>query len=541
MTDRIDRSTCLFLTGVDGVSAGAYHPFGYELRLSGAVKAQHQFTHLHEIHHKLLNDDTSWGTALHVCARHPSWDETLFPPLLSVCRTTHEVFASFLSLSLLRSRHPDADDVLQDYPAYAIFAGRMQRLLDPVPPGHRQDLAATGVARFCMGAPVPRRMIEAYPAPLRLADLRSRDHPDHRLARLLDRSAADVRRAVRVADEAFGGDVDELALSATDAALDQAWRRWEDAFNADLVGSDRTLTAYAVVNEVEQLRDALELGALLGSDGIEIDLPKVDEDGPISDVESVQRLLNAIRLPLRTVPWRGALAELGVELGTAELLALVETTTGGRSDLVLQVRPADGLATLFDFSAGDRRRLDARGVQPVMAVRAPIDYDDGELMLQVAIPTPAAFTDLADATPSRAIVASCLSASCFLASDWQSAWWPVLRRHPTVVLVDCGLRYLAGPDRLLGDTQTVWGRYLSFGHPVLGGLLWHVDGHPHVMLALGDDLTIQLLAGQLRDVLGDRLRMQDSDWSQWDATLKAVVSSLLGTENVIRFDGLERR
>jgi len=108
--------------------------------------------------------------------------------------------------------------------------------------------------------------------------------------------------------------------------------------------------------------------------------------------------------------------------------------------------------------------------------------------------------------------------------------------------VDCGLASLTGSGRLLGDDQRIWGRYLSFGHPFLTGLLWHVDSHPHVMLALGDDLTIQLLAGQLADVVGERLTMSDSDsdWSQWDTTLSATISSLLGTENVISFDGLSR-
>ena len=61
------------------------------------------------------------------------------------------------------------------------------------------------------------------------------------------------------------------------------------------------------------------------------------------------------------------------------------------------------------------------------------------------------------------------------------------------------------------------------------------------MLAMGDDLTVQLVAGQLQDMLGDRLRMRDSDWSAWLPTLSAVCASVLATEHVLRYDGVGRK
>ncbi|MEZ2388596.1 hypothetical protein AB6813_03425 [bacterium RCC_150] len=63
-------------------------------------------------------------------------------------------------------------------------------------------------------------------------------------------------------------------------------------------------------------------------------------------------------------------------------------------------------------------------------------------------------------------------------------------------------------------------------------------GHPHVILAIADDLSIQLLAGQLVDLLAERLVMRDADWSEWMSVLSAVSASVLGTESSLRFNGL---
>ena len=65
----------------------------------------------------------------------------------------------------------------------------------------------------------------------------------------------------------------------------------------------------------------------------------------------------------------------------------------------------------------------------------------------------------------------------------------------------------------------------------------HVDGPPHVMLSIGDDLLIQILMGQLADLLGGRLSTSEADWSEWAEVLSAVASSVLLTEARISFDG----
>ena len=86
----VDRESCLFFEGSQGASRGVYRPTGYELHLSGGHIGLQHLTHLHEIHHKVLNDDTGWGSALHITARHEPWAAHVFPALLEACRGVHE-------------------------------------------------------------------------------------------------------------------------------------------------------------------------------------------------------------------------------------------------------------------------------------------------------------------------------------------------------------------------------------------------------------------------------------------------------------------
>ena len=85
-----DRSCCLFVHGAGDASAGRYTPAAYELVLQGDDLAQHHVVHLHEVHHKVLNDDTAWGALIHVVARHDEWAPVLLGGLVDACRLIHE-------------------------------------------------------------------------------------------------------------------------------------------------------------------------------------------------------------------------------------------------------------------------------------------------------------------------------------------------------------------------------------------------------------------------------------------------------------------
>jgi hypothetical protein len=73
-----DRDGCLFYPGAANTSSERYDTVGYHVHLDGNDLADHHLTHLHEIHHKALNDDTARGLALHIPARHRRWSSALY-------------------------------------------------------------------------------------------------------------------------------------------------------------------------------------------------------------------------------------------------------------------------------------------------------------------------------------------------------------------------------------------------------------------------------------------------------------------------------
>ncbi len=242
--------------------------------------------------------------------------------------------------------------------------------------------------------------------------------------------------------------------------------------------------------------------------GVSVESPH-EEPEVLSDVQSAQRLLAAAVLVLRETPQSGALATLGEEASISEILALCAANRPPH--VVLQGRRPVDLARSFRFSDGEIERLAQWSNEPVFAIRDLIDYDGDELILNTIVPSPDVFAAAAAEWTGTGTSAVCVTASCYLDAAWQRTWLPALTAWPVVVLVDMGLSGMLGAGRLLGDTEEVHGTYVGIGSGVLSALAWHVEGHPHVMLALGDDLTVQLIAGQLRDLLGSRLHLRDSD------------------------------
>lgn len=534
------RDVCFFFQGGIEASSGVYGPHGYRVHPRGEDVAEHHLMHLHEIHHKVLNDDTPWGSLVHAAARHPGW-ESLLEGLFDSCRTVHEAFASFMSFSLARSRHERVEDVLARYPVYWPLAQRFERFLREVPGSHRMELAATGVARWSMSAPVLEMAVAKYPQMLTLADLPTVMRPDHRFRMLLAGARHAVAGAVQAADEAFervcGRDVQTAGVEGDDALLDAAWALWEDAFVEAVVRSVPFLAAMPATPRDGHLDSADALVEAAGVHGVHLELPRASPDaGPISDVESVRRLLQAVTLPLRDAPYAGALASAGAEVDLDDILAL--SAAGARAHLVVHGRTPSHLARAFSFGESDRRRLAEGSAGPVFAARNVVDDGDGgELILHTVFDEPAALEGAFEAWQGRGVAAVCLTASCFLEASWQGVWGAALREWPKVVLLDMGLPAMVGPGSLLGGDTAVHSTYMGLGRPDIGALVWHVDGHPHVLLAVGDDLTIQLIAGQLRDLVGDRLVMEEADWSPWLEVLSAVTSTVLATEPFLRFDG----
>lgn len=536
----VDEVSCLLFAGSGTESYGVYRPRAYELWLRGDEVAQHHVTHLHEIHHKVLNDDTAWGSLIHITARHPGW-ERLLDQLVSNCRLVHEAFASFMAASLAAQRHDNVDLVLEAYPVYQPLVGRMRRLLAPVPSGHRQDLAATAIARFCMSPPVFDLVTTRYPDAVMLADLPSSWLPDQRFSILSGVSPQTIGNSRAAADATFaheyGQRFESLGLDETDERLDRAWEAWEAAFTAHLIAADPQVGSLPYLEANAHLVAATELVRAAARHGIVVPLPHEVDERTISDAESVQRLLTATEITLRSDPWPSVLAEIGTDVEAEAVLGLC--AAGARSFLVIHGRTPAHLAAAFSFGPRNHKEL-TETTGPVFAVRLLIDDGGRDLILNATVSSPDAYRHLTDAWPTEQVIANCITASCFIQTEWQPSWRTSLSAAPTVVLVDTGLLGMVGEGKLLGADSIVYGIYIGMNDPTLKAMAWHVEGHPHVMLAIADDLTIQLVAGQLQDLLGDRLAMRDSDWSAWVPALSAVCASVLGTESALRYDGLGR-
>lgn len=535
-----DGSCCLLFQGGDAESSGRYLPHGYTLDLNGSEVAQHHVTHLHEIQHKALNDDSAWGALIHFAAEHPDWDDALLAQLVASCRVVHESFASFMSASYARLRHENVDEVLDAYPIYRPLMKRMERLLTQVPGGRRKDLAATAVARFCMSSPVLTLATDWYPCTLTLADIPSSWLPDQRFSRFGSVPQATIIDAVTAADAEFlrthGQPLDALTLDETDDLLEAAWKAWEETFITSVVSSTPRLRELPHVPTNEHLRSVKQLVHLAASHGITVSLTHESDERALSDTESVQRLLTAVELRLREEPWASGLAEIGTDVDRADVFSL--SAAGPVPFLLIHGRTPAQLSQAFTFVAADPIEHEDQET-PIFAVRLLVDHDGQDLILNATIPSPSAYRELVQAWPEDYLIANCITASCFTDVRWQADWLPALNSRPTVVLLDTGFLGLVGPGRLLGARRTVYGAYMGLADPTLKALILHVEGHSHVILAIADDLSIQLLAGQLEDLLGEYLVMHDADWSEWMSVLSAASASVLGTEPSLRFGGRE--
>lgn len=533
---------CLMMSGDGDASLGVYRPGSYELRFRGDSGAEHDILELHEIHHKVLNDDTSWGSLVLFAAKHPGWGD-LVQLLVDRSRIVHESFATFMSVSLARSRHTSADAVLQSYPAYVPLMERMERLLAQVPVGHRQELAATAIARFAMGAPVFDLALKLYPNQVASSDIRSSWSPDDRYSRVARVKADTFREASSAADAAFGDHFgrpfNELSLTETDETLDASWEVWEETFIAHLAANTEGLRSLPSVGKDGHLAAADQLVELAEQHGTQVELPRADPSHVLSDAESTQRILLAGAVALRSAPLHAAEAEIGVDVGMGAVLAHCSEQSQPAL-IVFGSRPSN-LIRSFQFGPSDTKLLAAR-TDPLFAARLLVGDDRFEegLILHASVPSPTALRTLFDAWPTSNISAICVTASCFADSGWQDTWAPTLSRHATIILVDGGLQGMAGEGRLLGSKGQVHAINLNLTQPGKAALVWQVEGHPHVMLVIGAPLTVNLFRGQLADLMGDRLIMNDSDWSEWLPTLRAVISTVLTTEPALRFDGVPR-
>jgi hypothetical protein len=523
----VDHLAALFMAPEGGGSRGAYRPDGFDLRLDG--DAADRLVHHHEAQHVLLTSTTAWGAALLFTAARADGPDH-FGMLLDACRGVHELYATYLSCSVVAAGDVDPATVLRAYPDYAPLVRQLDDHLAAVPGTHRRSLAATALARACMQTPILDTMTAAWPGLPALAELRRMDLPGERLSHLMrERLAAEV---VAAADSAAGPEAvaadQGTALAALDDRFDDAWARWEDAaFDAYAI---RLATAGAtVIPGNEHIPAAEALVARSGSDLTVVAAP-VGDDRMVATVLSHARLwLTTLRRPARAIA-------LGADVDVDELVRVAEATTrvAGRPNLVIAARLPERLLGAYELPVADRDRISAHA-GPVVVVRTVADDGSGtdtDAVWLVCLSEPADVTALAGAWAGIGDLTCCVAASCLSDGGWRERWLPELERiAPLVWLVDVGIAVLAGEWR----DRTVHSLYLDLGPSGTGAsraVAVKAEGLAGVWLAVADEVGVELITAQVADRVAG-LRTTGADWSELLPPVRLALLDLLRVESYV--------
>lgn len=528
-------------------SSGRYTPEGFTLQLGSGSAVERNVAHLHEIHHKLLNDDTAWGIALHVLFEHPDWNVTLFPEFVRPARLVHEFFATFMSVHIAVSEAPDAASVLDRYPDYRSLYDKAEDFIAEVAGHNRRAFVITALVRVCMHSPVLDLLIERFPDSGSPSMLRSIDRPDGRFAALLFNGkrelAALVQRADRQLWDDHGVDIEEVQPNSEGLdfeLIDRMWSAWESVVFDGLAGIIRDRGG-TVVGHDEALLAGRRLVDLINRDGALITVPIADPNDPLlTDLEQSIAVVSTTRYPLRATLWPAQFGYLDASVSTADVIQVTVETTGldERPELVLHARPPSRLRSGFAWDARSRERLADHENHVVVAARniVPIDEAGGALMIfHAALDSPTHADILVEAWGDRT-AALCVSVSSFTDTEFQAGWFQKLTSSlPTVVLLDVGIGSLLRNDTgaLLPTNADVHTVTIGIGMPQYEALLWHVEGQQHISLHLADPLGVRLVRGQIEDAVGADHLHTDADWTPWHDTIGAVIRSLLSTESFL--------
>lgn len=512
---------------------GAYTPFGFHLRGGGVDSTADAVAHVHEAHHGALNDSTAWGTALHLTARLSDRRDT-FLWMLDACRRVHEGFATWASVAIVgQSRR--TDQAFARYRLYIPMLRAVDRFVEPVDSPMRRYLLVTQVARACMQTPILDQLTRDREVSRR--GLRVLDTPDGRWAWYLRNAPHVAGQAALAADEAVGHlpsgsvalDLDRSGAGDTNAAAhDSVWNAWERTAYSSLAHALARAGGDVLDFDGHQAPTRQAVTWAKAHDP-HVRLAAALDGGPARD----DRTLAAATLEQAThnvapTPWSAACITLPPSALADELRSRIYDG----DPLILDARPRERLRSLYQWVDGS---LDGLGPHPLVAVRVC----DGDAVLHHIVSSPDDLDELVAAFRGAELVATCVSVSCLADRDWQTAWLAPLRRAGFLVFVidvelDRFLKNWADADVGVFGIEindTLGTRYAAAAR---------VDRSADLWIAIGDELTANLVLRQISDTPGLNVTNHGPLEASLNQLVTAVLTHLLATESYFDLGGLMR-
>jgi len=431
----------------------------------------------HERLHVSLNNATSFGTLLHGCATHKP---TSLAALVDACRTTHEVYATYLSVWLGR-KNPAA--FLAGYPTYLRYYELGCRLA-------KEFVAGSVITRCVISAACQVAMQPPIPgAAAWLQDVAAETsifqaaRPDQRLALLIDRrielaalvgDVPDSWREVSLPEALQQGGEEALGPSFNDASRELT-RTIYEAFASEVRRAglscldwdgqcdDPDVAAVRQLGQKPWLPLPLGLGRQQAN---EMPLPGPNLTLRYLDTERwLQRDAHSplLAIPFDDIPKRGE----GDDLRQGHFIADMK----GASHILLIVRPLDLLLEQYAMDAESAAQLRVAATAGVVTAVRLVGYEkDTRLTVLGLLSRSAQLRYLAKFPTDLGILGSISLAAAFLPA-WQQRWLPAVHAHSHVFLL-CDmalshwleaaeaeatpprLRYMAGRIETESDTPT---------------------------------------------------------------------------------------
>ena len=160
---------------------GAYNHSVWEIYTKGELDSDAVLlTSIHESMHNHLNNGTAYGLVLTILAhlaRENMIKKRVLFNMVKMCRTSHEIFATYTSLLILSPQGIKREIIEKRYPSYKTYLNQASSLMGGVKKNHLQYALINSFIRVCFQNP---ELIN-YLKQDTLLNIKNKDSPDSRL------------------------------------------------------------------------------------------------------------------------------------------------------------------------------------------------------------------------------------------------------------------------------------------------------------------------------------------------------------------------